>query len=106
MSAMIWTYRIDGALDHVPVHSRLSVSTAEAAIQAAVDGFGITRVISYQIHDLVKSGALTHILTPFETETLPVSLIYQAQGRLPMKTRAFIDHARDELKHRLKGQAV
>ena len=106
MSAMTWTYRIDGALDRVPVHSRLSVSTAEAAIQAAVDGFGITRVISYQIHDLVKSGALKYILTPFETESLPVSLMYQAQGRLPMKTRAFIDHAKNELMQRMREQAV
>lgn len=106
MSAMAWTYKVDGALQRVPVHSRLSVSTAEAAIQAAVDGFGLTRVISYQVHDLVKSGALLHILTPFETESLPVSLVYPSQGRLPMKTRAFIDHAKTELKHRLRAQGT
>ncbi len=102
MSATEWAYRVDGDSKRIAVHSRLSVSTAESAIQAAVEGFGLTRVISYQIHDLVKSGALKHILSPFEPESLPVSLVYPAQGRLPMKTRAFIDHAKHELKQRLK----
>ena len=37
----------------VPVHSRLSVNTAEAAIDAAAAGVGVTRVLSYQVAQAV-----------------------------------------------------
>jgi hypothetical protein len=38
-----------------PIHSRLVVSTAEAAIDAAVAGLGVTRSIDYQIDSLRRA---------------------------------------------------
>ena len=40
----------------VGVHSRLIVNTAEAAIDAAIAGIGVTRVLSYQIAAAVRAG--------------------------------------------------
>jgi hypothetical protein len=41
------------------------------------------------------------VLTEAEPPAVPVSLIYPGQGRLPMKTRAFIDFAAGRLRERL-----
>jgi DNA-binding transcriptional LysR family regulator len=77
----------------VPVHSRLSVSTADAAIDAAVAGLGVTRLLSYQATRAIAAGELQIILEAFEPEPWPVSLVYVAQGLVPLKVRAFLDFA-------------
>lgn len=102
LDATTWTFT-DGAGGRHPVtvRARLSVSTADAAIAAALQGFGLTRVLGYQVADLLREGRLVRILADFEPPAVPVSLIHPGQGRLPMKTRAFIDHAAAQLRTRL-----
>jgi DNA-binding transcriptional LysR family regulator len=79
----------------------MSVSTADAAIEAAVLGLGLTRVLSYQVADAIRDGRLVRALVEEDPPGVPVSLIYGGQGRLPMKTRAFIDFAVGRLRDRL-----
>lgn len=75
----------------VPIHSRLSVNTAEAAIDAAEAGLGYTRVLSYQVADAIRAGRLVTVLEAWEPEPWPVSLIYEPRTMIPQKLRAFID---------------
>jgi DNA-binding transcriptional LysR family regulator len=81
------------AREKVPIKSRLVVNTAEAAISAAVEGAGVTRVLSYQVASAIAEGKLVRLLSDHEPTAIPVSLIYVGGGRLPMKSRAFIDFA-------------
>src|SRR3954447_4811653 len=85
----------------VPVRSRFSVNTAEAALDAAIAGVGVTRVLSYQAAKAVEEGKLQLALEPFEPAAVPVSLIHPAQGLLPLKTRSFLDFAAPRLRSRL-----
>ncbi|RUW67561.1 LysR family transcriptional regulator, partial [Mesorhizobium sp. M4B.F.Ca.ET.049.02.1.2] len=85
----------------VPVHSRLRVNTAEAAIDAATAGVGLTKVLSYQVAAAMRSGALQAVLREFEPPPWPVSLVHAGQGLLPVKLRAFLDFAAPRLKERL-----
>ena len=85
----------------VAVHSRLIVNTAEAAIDAAITGLGITRVLSYQVADALRTGALLLALREFEPPPVPVSLVHAGQGRLALKLRAILDFAAPRLKARL-----
>lgn len=50
-----------------PVKPRLSASTAEAAVLAAVQGVGVTRVLHYQCAGAVRDGSLRIILSPRST---------------------------------------
>ncbi len=103
-AAAAWTFVTDdGQRRPAPVHSRMTVSTADAAIEAAVLGLGLTRVLSYQVADALLHGRLVRVLSDEEPPAVPVSLIYPGQGRLPMKTRAFIDFAVGHLRERLKA---
>jgi len=83
------------------VRSRMTVSTADAAIDAAILGLGLTRVLSYQVAEALHDGRLVRVLIEKESPAVPASLIYPGQGRLPMKTRAFIDFAVGQLRDRL-----
>ncbi len=98
-----WTFRADQS---VRVRSRLVVNTAEAAIDGAIAGVGFTRVLSYQIAEAVRNGALAIVLKRFEPPPLPVSLLYIRETRLTAKLRAFIDFAAPRLRARLTGGAA
>ncbi|WP_214469520.1 LysR family transcriptional regulator [Mesorhizobium sp. dw_380] len=100
-SLATWTFAMDKADFPVAVRSRLRVNTAEAAIDAAIAGVGMTRVLSYQIVAAVRSGTLQPVLRDFEPEPWPVNLVHAGQGRLPVKLRAFLDFAGPRLKERL-----
>jgi DNA-binding transcriptional LysR family regulator len=84
----------------VPVRSRLSVNTAEAAIDAAVAGAGVTRVLSYQVARAVAEDRLRIVLAPFEFPPVPVSLVH-APGLTPLKLRAFLEFAAPRLRRAL-----
>jgi DNA-binding transcriptional LysR family regulator len=90
----------------VPVRSRLAVSTAEAAVDAAVAGVGITRVVSYQMADALRAGALKIVLASFEPAPWPVSLVHTGQAILPLKLRAFLDFSTPRLKARMVDVGV
>jgi DNA-binding transcriptional LysR family regulator len=96
-----WTFTTGKSQMSVPVRTRLIVNTAEAAIDAAIAGVGVTRVLSYQAEAALRTGTLRRVLRRFEPAPMPVSLVHAGQGRLPLKLRAFIDFAAPRLKARL-----
>jgi DNA-binding transcriptional LysR family regulator len=96
-----WTFGSGRTEMSVPIHSRLVVNTAEAAIDAAIAGAGIARVLSYQIASAVGAGSLALALEEFEPAPFPVSLVHLGQGLLPVKLRAFLDFALPRLKARI-----
>ncbi len=89
-----------------PVRPRFAVNTAEAAIDAALAGTGITRVLSYQVVEAIRAGRLIPVLRDYAPDLLPVSLVYAAQTPLPLKLRAFIDFAAPRLRSILAGAGV
>ncbi len=93
-----WIFGFGNSDGSVAIRSRLSVNTAEAAIDAAIAGLGVTRVLSYQIANARRMGLLDIVLQSFEPAPSPVSLVYAAQGLLPLKLRAFLDFAAPRLK--------
>jgi len=99
-----WAFRDPNgrAVIDVPIEPRLSVSTADAAVEAAIDGVGATRVLHYQCADAVRAGSLKVILRDFEPEPLPIHLLHPERDSLPFKTRAFLDFAADRMRSRLR----
>jgi len=96
---------MDGTTRHVRIQSRLVVNTAEAAIDAAVAGVGLTRVLSYQVAGSVRARQLVVALRSFEPEPIPVNVVYSSEPVLALKLRAFIDFAAPRLRERLVAVA-
>jgi DNA-binding transcriptional LysR family regulator len=85
----------------VPIRSRLRVTDSEAAIEAAIAGAGITRVMSYKMEAARRAGALVPMLENFELPPLPMHIIYAERKPMPLKLRAFLDWVTPRLKARL-----
>ncbi len=85
----------------IPVRSRLTVNTAETAIDAAIAGRGLLRMMHYKIEEGQRAGALELVLESFEPAPLPINFLYPGQGPLPLKLSAFMSFATPRLKARL-----
>ena len=102
-SASSWDFTVSGSrqAQSVPIHSRLAINTAEAAVDAAIAGVGVTRVLSYQSSQAVKDGRLDIVLARFEPDPMPVNLVHAGQSLQPLKMRAFLDFVVPRLRKRI-----
>jgi len=86
-----WKFIQDGKIAHHPISSRLQVTTNQAAINAAVAGFGICRVISYQVANELAQNKLKFVLEEFEIPPLPINIVHREDRISSAKIRSFID---------------
>jgi len=87
-----------GEKTSVTVHPRLLCNTNDAAIAAAERGWGLTRVLSYQIGPALQDGRLQAVLSDYEESPIPVHVVHVEGRRASAKVRAFVDLAVDRLR--------
>ncbi|MDH0747024.1 LysR family transcriptional regulator [Pseudomonas sp. GD03842] len=94
-----WQFRSPdaGGVVDIPVSPRLAVSTAEAAVQAAIRGVGVVNLMRYQVLEAIQAGQLKPLLEPFELDPSPIHLLHASRGQMPLKMRCFLDFARPRL---------
>ena len=90
-----WRFAQD---QRVTIHAALQSNTNDAVIAAAKSGWGLTRILSYQIGPALKDGTLQILLADYEEAPLPIHIIHPEGRRAPAKVRAFIDMAVDCLR--------
>ncbi|NQD38004.1 LysR family transcriptional regulator [Permianibacter sp. IMCC34836] len=93
-----WQFQDQGKRFTVPVQSALQVNSNRAAIRAACAGWGITRVISYQIANELATNVLKTVLSEFELPPAPVHVVYPEARRGSAKLRRFVDYCVDRLR--------
>ncbi len=72
--------------------ARLSCATVQGTINAAVQGAGLVRCLSYPLHEHLLSGQLCRVLQGYEPAPLPVHVVYGEGRHGPMRVRSFVDH--------------
>jgi DNA-binding transcriptional LysR family regulator len=86
-----WRFTEDGDHFRLDVAPRFSSNSADAAIQYAEQGGGLTRVLAYQAADAIRRGSLKIVLEKYEQPPLPIHIVYPTSRLLSAKVRAFID---------------
>jgi DNA-binding transcriptional LysR family regulator len=86
-----WRFVEEGREFRLNITPRFSCNVADAAIQYAEQGGGLTRVLAYQAADAIRRGSLKVVLQKFEQEPLPIHIVYPTSRLLSAKVRAFID---------------
>lgn len=72
---------------------RLVTNSVEAAVDAAIDGIGIARPLTYQAERALIEGRLVRLLKPYDPPPIPISLVFQPNLRGSPKVRALIEAA-------------
>ncbi len=93
-------------MQSVAIRPRLIVNAAAAAIDSALEGRGIIRVMSYQVASDVAAGRLVLLLTDYEAPPIPVHFVRQLSRQVSAKLRTFIDFATPLLREELAGTAT
>jgi DNA-binding transcriptional LysR family regulator len=91
MAAPEWRFVEQGRDIRVVCTPRFTTNSADAAIQYAAQGGGLTRVLAYQAAEAIKAGQLRIVLEKFEPPALPIHVVYPTSRLLSAKVRAFID---------------
>jgi DNA-binding transcriptional LysR family regulator len=86
-----WRFVEDGREIRVTCTPRFTTNSADAAIQYAEQGGGLTRLLAYQAADAIKGGRLQIVLAQFEPPALPIHIVYPTSRLLSAKVRSFID---------------
>jgi DNA-binding transcriptional LysR family regulator len=86
-----WRFARDGEELRINVAPRFTSNVADAAIQHAIEGGGLTRVLAYQAADAIRRGRLKVVLQKFQLPALPVQIVYPTSRLLSAKVRAFVD---------------
>jgi DNA-binding transcriptional LysR family regulator len=95
-----WLFQGEHGEASIAIKPRLIVTTAEAALDAARGGFGITRVLSYQAADDIARGSLVRLLPADEGDDIPIHVMYPGGRHPPPKLRAFLDFTVPRLRRR------
>lgn len=86
-----WRFVDAGREVRVATTPRFSSNSADAAIQYAEAGGGLTRVLAYQAAESLKAQRLQIVLAAFEPPALPIHIVYPTSRLLSAKVRTFID---------------
>ncbi len=93
MAAPEWRFVERGRDIRTLCTPRFTTNSADAAIQYAMQGGGLTRVLAYQAAEAIKAGQLKIVLMAFEPPALPIHVVYPTSRLLSAKVRAFVDLA-------------
>jgi DNA-binding transcriptional LysR family regulator len=88
-----WSFETSREPVAVPIEPRLTVNSIQAALDAAIAGGGIVRVLSYQTAVAEAEGTLVRVLEDEKQPPIPVHIVHPAGRHLALKARLFIDRA-------------
>lgn len=85
-----WRFRGTAAASAQP-RMLLKVNGGDVAIASALAGHGLARPLSYQVDEELRDGRLKTVLADYETDPIPVQLVYPEGRKAAAKVRAFVD---------------
>jgi len=86
-----WRFASGSKATNVKVTPRLTVTNNDAAIEAALQGLGLTCLLSYQVAQHVATGQLQVVLHDYETPRVPIHVLHHEGRQVSAKVRTFVD---------------
>lgn len=86
----------------VPLKAKIIANDIQLVFRFTLSGEGIALLPSFICQNEVKTGKLVQVLADWRTNTSPVHFVYPAQKYVPAALSAFISHASEGLKQKLR----
>jgi DNA-binding transcriptional LysR family regulator len=93
-----WNFRVGRRAVSVPISCALITNEIDSALAACANGLGLGTFLSYQTAPFRKSNKIRYVLEEFETEPMPVQVVYPHTRRLSTTVRAFVDECVKKLR--------
>ncbi len=93
-----WNFRIGRRATSIPIVCALVSNEIDSTLNACANGLGLGMFLSYQTAPYRKSNKIRYVLEEFETEPVPVHVVYPHTRRLSATVRAFVDECVKKLR--------
>jgi DNA-binding transcriptional LysR family regulator len=86
-----WHFQVGTRQQAVPIESIITCNEIDGAVNACIRGLGLGLFLSYMVAPYRKSGQLRYVLEEYETEPMPVQVVYPQTRLMSNKVRVFVD---------------
>jgi len=93
-----WRYQENGKEYHAPVDSFAEANDGDIVAKLATQSLGIAYLPTFLTQQYLDDGTLIPILTEFEFERIPVSLVYPAKLMINPLMKSLVAHLLDDFK--------
>lgn len=97
-SGISWRFEKEGKSVYVPISGKMICNITRPNVQGCVAGLGYGSFYLYQVSEPIGKGELEIILSDFEPEPLPVSLIYPHARLLSSRVQCVLNALDSNLK--------
>jgi len=87
----VWHFLRNGKSLPISVDGSLSCNQVGPAVNACIAGLGFGMFLCYQVMPAVRRGELQLVLTQFEQDPVPLSLVFPHSRLLSTRVRSFVD---------------
>ncbi|MEG3143139.1 LysR family transcriptional regulator [Sphingomonas sp. RT2P30] len=95
-----WPFQTaDGRVEHVVVSGGLSADNVELVAQAVRAGLGVGHLSRFLVEDDIANGRLVELFPGNRVVESHIYAVYPERRNLALKTRAFVDHLREEFRN-------
>ncbi len=81
----------------IPVKGTIRSNSGETNLKMALEGFGVAQIPEWMVRKYIQQGTLIPLLTDYQTDGLPMNLIYPKNRHIPSKVRCFIDFMKEKI---------
>jgi DNA-binding transcriptional LysR family regulator len=93
-----WPFRVGRRTVSQPINAVISCNDIDASLQACSSGLGLGMFLSYQTAPYRNAKELRYVLEDFETEAVPVQVVYPQARLATGKVRSFVDECVGKLR--------
>jgi DNA-binding transcriptional LysR family regulator len=86
-----WQFKVGRRAVAIPISAVVSCNDIDSSLDACLSGRGLGLFLSYQTASYRNQKKLRYVLEEFETEPVPVHVVYQQTRLVTSKVRAFVD---------------
>lgn len=92
-----WHFSREGTDLSVAVTGSFRSNSGETNLELALAGAGITQLPIWMVAEHLKSGSLVQVLKEYQSDTIPINIIYPHNRYVPLKVRCFVDFVKSRL---------
>ena len=93
-----WHFRVGRRMVTIPITAAISCNVIDSSLEACLSGLGLGMFLSYQTAPYRDAKKLRYVLEEFETEPIPVQVVYPQAKLVTSKVRAFVDECVSKLR--------
>jgi len=82
----------------MPIAAAISCNDIDSSLEACLSGIGLGMFLSYQTAPYRDAKKLKYVLEEFETEPVPVQVVYPQTRLVTSKVRTFVDECVSKLR--------